>query len=159
MRVLDVATGTGAALVEATRRVGRGGLVVGVDLAEPMVSEAQRRVRTSGASNVTVAVMDAEALGFLSRSFDVVVCAFALYLFPRPEVHQPSPDRTLAVWLDSSIDLSCTDSIQGQSVDVDHRPNGSGGWVESCSILGPMEEVAARQRGVMGDPLRRIVGA
>lgn len=86
MRVLDVATGTGAALVEAARRVGRGGLVVGVDLAEPMVKEARRRVRASGAGNVNVAVMDAEALGFQAGSFHVVVCASALYLFPQPEV-------------------------------------------------------------------------
>jgi O-methyltransferase/aklanonic acid methyltransferase len=39
-RVLDVVTGTGAALFEAARRVGPTGAVVGVDLAEPMVTEA-----------------------------------------------------------------------------------------------------------------------
>jgi ubiquinone/menaquinone biosynthesis C-methylase UbiE len=85
MRVLDVATGTGAALVDAARRVGQAGLVVGVDLAEPMVTEARGRVRQSGVGNVAVAVMDAEALGFRGGSFDVVMCASALYLLPRPE--------------------------------------------------------------------------
>jgi Methyltransferase domain len=38
MQVLDVACGTGAALVEVARRVGPDGLVVGIDLAEPMVA-------------------------------------------------------------------------------------------------------------------------
>src|SRR5215218_699393 len=37
-------------------------------------------------------------------------------------VHQPSPDRTVAVWLDSASDLSCTDSTQAHCVDVEHQP-------------------------------------
>jgi hypothetical protein len=37
-------------------------------------------------------------------------------------VHQPAPDRTLTVWLDLAPDLSCTNSIQDYSVDVDHQP-------------------------------------
>jgi hypothetical protein len=37
-------------------------------------------------------------------------------------VHQPVPDRTLAVWLDSTPDLSCTDSTQAYCVDGEHQP-------------------------------------
>jgi hypothetical protein len=37
-------------------------------------------------------------------------------------VHQPAPDRTLAVWLDSTPDLSCTNSTQADWVDVEHQP-------------------------------------
>jgi hypothetical protein len=37
-------------------------------------------------------------------------------------VHQPSPDRTLAVWLDSTPDLSSTNSTQAYCVDVEHQP-------------------------------------
>jgi ubiquinone/menaquinone biosynthesis C-methylase UbiE len=47
-RVLDVATGTGAALLQAGRPAGPAGMVVGVDLAEPMVAEARRRGREAG---------------------------------------------------------------------------------------------------------------
>jgi hypothetical protein len=35
----------------------------------------------------------------------------------RVAVHQPSPDRTQAVWLDSAHDLSSTDSTQEYPVD------------------------------------------
>lgn len=82
MRVLDVACGTGAALLEATRRVGPDGLVVGIDLAEPMAAEAARRVRTAwyGRGPAAVAVMDAEQLGLRAASFDVVCLASAIYL-------------------------------------------------------------------------------
>jgi ubiquinone/menaquinone biosynthesis C-methylase UbiE len=83
-RVLDVATGTGVALLATTQPVGPAGMVVGVDLAEPMVAEARRRLRESGVANAAVLVMDAEALGFRAGSFDAVLCASALYLLPRP---------------------------------------------------------------------------
>jgi ubiquinone/menaquinone biosynthesis C-methylase UbiE len=83
-RVLDVATGTGVALLEAAQPAGPAGMVVGVDLAEPMVAEARRRLRESGVANAAVLVMDAEALGFRSGSFDAVLCASALYLLPQP---------------------------------------------------------------------------
>ena len=37
-------------------------------------------------------------------------------------VHQPSPDWTLAVWLESTLDLSCIDSTQAHCVDAEHQP-------------------------------------
>ena len=45
-------------------------------------------------------------------SAEVSVCVSA---------HQPSSDRTLAVWLDSAPDLSCNDSTQGNCVDAEHQ--------------------------------------
>jgi hypothetical protein len=35
--------------------------------------------------------------------------------------HQPAPDRTLAVWLDSTPELSCTDSTQAHCLDAEHH--------------------------------------
>jgi|GEM_PF-4708575 len=37
-------------------------------------------------------------------------------------VHQPVPDRTLAVWMDSAPDLTCIDSTQAHCVDAEHQP-------------------------------------
>jgi ubiquinone/menaquinone biosynthesis C-methylase UbiE len=84
-RVLDVACGTGAAMLEAARRTGPTGMVVGVDLAPPMVDEARRRGHEAAIGSAAVLVMDAEALGFRDGAFDAVLCASALYLLPRPE--------------------------------------------------------------------------
>jgi ubiquinone/menaquinone biosynthesis C-methylase UbiE len=83
-RLLDVATGTGAALLQAGQPASPAGMVVGVDLAEPMVAEARRRLSEAGVANAAVLVMDAEALGFRAGSFDAVLCASALYLLPQP---------------------------------------------------------------------------
>jgi cyclopropane fatty-acyl-phospholipid synthase-like methyltransferase len=44
MRLLDVACSAGALVVPAARLVGRGGLAVGVDLAEPMAAVAARQL-------------------------------------------------------------------------------------------------------------------
>src|SRR5215203_5136816 len=52
-------------------------------------------------------------------------------------VHQPALDRTVAVWLDSAPDLSCTDSTQAYCVDVEHQP----------TDLVPMEFVEPASRG------------
>jgi ubiquinone/menaquinone biosynthesis C-methylase UbiE len=78
-RVLDLACGTGAAALEATRLAGPDGTVIGVDLAEPMAAQAARRLRALGRAG-GVAVMDAERLGLRPRSFDLVCCASAVYL-------------------------------------------------------------------------------
>jgi ubiquinone/menaquinone biosynthesis C-methylase UbiE len=80
-RVLDVACGTGAALLEAACLAGPDGFMVGVDLAEPMAARTARRLETldhAGPAG-TAMVMDAERLGFQAASFDVVYCASAIY--------------------------------------------------------------------------------
>jgi O-methyltransferase/aklanonic acid methyltransferase len=85
MRVLDVATGKGAVLIEAARKVGADGRVIGVDLSGAILGEAERVVAASGLANVELRRMDAEHLEFTDKSFDVVTCAFALFMFPDVE--------------------------------------------------------------------------
>jgi O-methyltransferase / aklanonic acid methyltransferase len=80
--VLDVATGKGAVILPAARRVGPEGRVTGVDLSETILKEADRAVRAAGLRNVELRKMDAEQLEFPDRIFDAVTCAFSLFLFP-----------------------------------------------------------------------------
>ena len=82
-RVLDVGAGRGANLLPASKQVGRGGHVTGVDLADGMVRETSAEVRRRGLRNVDVHRMDAEHLGFTNASFDRVLCGFVLYFLPR----------------------------------------------------------------------------
>jgi O-methyltransferase/aklanonic acid methyltransferase len=81
-RVLDVATGKGAALIPVAQRVGATGRIVGIDLSSAMVDEAARAARETGLSNFETRKMDAEHLEFTDASFDAVTCAFALFFFP-----------------------------------------------------------------------------
>jgi len=82
MSVLDVATGTGAALLPAARQIGREGHVTGIDLSGAILKQAERNARAAGLTNVTLRKMDAENLDFPDRTFDAVICAFAIFLFP-----------------------------------------------------------------------------
>lgn len=49
-RVLDVGCGNGAVSLEATRSVGPGGTVIGLDLSAPMLALARRRAERQGVS-------------------------------------------------------------------------------------------------------------
>ena len=84
-RVLDVATGTGAALLPAARRVGSEGHVCGIDLAGAILQEAESAVRMAGLTNVELRKMDAEHLEFPDQVFDAVTNAFSIFLFPNIE--------------------------------------------------------------------------
>ena len=84
-RVLDVATGTGAVLLPAARRVGSEGHVTGIDLSAEILQEAKIAANTAGLTNVELLKMDAEYLEFPDQTFDVVTCAFSIFLFPDME--------------------------------------------------------------------------
>jgi ubiquinone/menaquinone biosynthesis C-methylase UbiE len=110
-RVLDVATGKGAVLVPAAAAVGPRGRVTGIDLSEAMVREAAREIDRLGLENVDVLEMDAEDLRFPDASFDCVLCAFAIFFFPRLDralremrrVLRPGGRIAVTTW-DSSFD-------------------------------------------------------
>jgi ubiquinone/menaquinone biosynthesis C-methylase UbiE len=78
--VLDVACGPGSATLAAKKAVGRGGKVVGIDLAGEMLKLAGKNLGT-----VDLREMDAEALDFPDGTFDSAICQLGLMLFARPE--------------------------------------------------------------------------
>jgi len=78
-RVLDVCCGAGAAALPAARRVGPGGRVIGVDLAERLLARARAKARALGLDNVQFVEGDMNRLETADGSMDVVVCAFGLY--------------------------------------------------------------------------------
>ena len=80
LRVLDVATGTGLLAFEAARRVGPAGRVVGVDVSDGMLAEANRKAAGMELRNIDFVSGDAEHLDLPRASFDRLVCASALVL-------------------------------------------------------------------------------
>jgi O-methyltransferase/aklanonic acid methyltransferase len=84
-RVLDVAAGRGANLFPAAQKVGPGGQVIGIDLAEGMVRETSAEIQRRNLSQASMRQMDAEHLEFPDTSFDAVLCGFAIFLFPHLE--------------------------------------------------------------------------
>lgn len=80
-RVLDVATGRGAALFPAARAVGPDGFVLGVDISAGMLRHTQRQARQLRLGNVAMVQQDAEHLAVRATSFDLVTAAHCLLFF------------------------------------------------------------------------------
>jgi ubiquinone/menaquinone biosynthesis C-methylase UbiE len=76
MRVLDVGTGPGYAAQQAAER---GAVATGVDIADELLELARRRNH-----GIRFLRGDAEDLPFTARSFDALVCNFAINHVPRP---------------------------------------------------------------------------
>jgi ubiquinone/menaquinone biosynthesis C-methylase UbiE len=84
-RILDIATGAGAVLLPAANLLGAEGHVVGIDLSDGLLRQAEALARAEGLTNVELHKMDAEHLEFQDQTFDFVTCAFSLYFFPDME--------------------------------------------------------------------------
>lgn len=77
---LDVGCGTGQTLLELVERVTSAGRVVGLDVSEPMITEAKARVAAAGVSNVELVLGNA-ATEALRGPFDVVFSRFGVMFF------------------------------------------------------------------------------
>jgi phosphatidylethanolamine/phosphatidyl-N-methylethanolamine N-methyltransferase len=81
-RVLEVGVGTGLSLSD----YGKSTRIVGIDISEPMLEKARKRVAAKGLTNVeAIEVMDAENLAVPDASFDVVVAQYVITAIPNPE--------------------------------------------------------------------------
>lgn len=81
-RILEVGIGTGISLLDYSGRA----RVFGVDISEPMLAQARRRVEALRLGFVDgLAVMDAAALDFPDASFDVVMAQYVVTTVPDPE--------------------------------------------------------------------------
>lgn len=84
--VLDVGCGAGFDLIVASRQVGRGGRVCGVDLTAEMVRRARHNLQTAGVENVEIEQIDGEILPYGDKSFDVVLSNGVINLSPRKQL-------------------------------------------------------------------------
>jgi ubiquinone/menaquinone biosynthesis C-methylase UbiE len=76
-RVLDICTGTGAALRPLVGRVGAKGLVVGLDFSSGMLAAA--REKTRGDDQAFLVQADCGRLPFKSGIFSAITCSHAFY--------------------------------------------------------------------------------
>jgi len=80
--VLDVGCGTGSLAIQAKRRVGETGTVVGVDASPEMIEQARRKAARAKA-DIIFEVSRAEALPFPDASVDVVLSTLMMHHLPR----------------------------------------------------------------------------
>jgi phosphatidylethanolamine/phosphatidyl-N-methylethanolamine N-methyltransferase len=112
-RVLEVGVGTGLSLVD----YGKETRIVGIDISEPMLKKARRRVEIKRLANVeALQVMDAENLVIPDAAFDVVVAQYVVTAIPNPEkaldefvrVVRPGGEIILTTRIGAETGLRCT---------------------------------------------------
>ena len=81
-KILDVATGTGALCSPLAKAVGLDGSVMGIDLSEGMLAQAEKNMKKMALGNVDFFQMDAEQLEFKNDYFHAVTCSFGLFFIP-----------------------------------------------------------------------------
>ena len=105
-RVLELACGPGGAGLAAAERVGPTGAVVLSDVVAEMATVARARAAARGLGNITVEVLDLEAIAQPDQSYDVVLCREGLMfaLDPGRAAHEfqrvlrPAGRLAVSVW-------------------------------------------------------------
>lgn len=90
-RVLDLATGTGMVAIEAAKKVGDSGQVIGVDISSGLLKVAQQKINKAKLNNIKLHLADVEALSFGEGSFNCILCCSALPLLT-------NVDADLVLW-------------------------------------------------------------
>jgi ubiquinone/menaquinone biosynthesis C-methylase UbiE len=81
-KLLDVATGTGAAALAAAQALGPAGRVTAIDLAPGMLRQLEAKLDQFSLRTIDVHPMDAAALEFRRDYFDTVLSSFGLFFLP-----------------------------------------------------------------------------
>ena len=136
-RVLDIATGRGAVLFPAAGRVGAGGEVIGVDLADAMAHATSEEAARRGLK-ARVSVMDAEELTFPDEVFDFVTCGFGIMFFPDQDRGLAQMRRVLKPG--GCLAISTWEVAQGADLhpvlkEIGIVPNREPGWITEPDIL------------------------
>jgi ubiquinone/menaquinone biosynthesis C-methylase UbiE len=79
--VVDIACGTGLNFAPIEQAIGPGGRIIGVDLTDAMLAQAQHRIETSGWSNVSLVQADAAEFEFPTE-VDAILSTYALSHVP-----------------------------------------------------------------------------
>lgn len=82
--VVDVGCGTGATTLKLAAAVGAHGVVLAVDISEPLLAVARRRLMRGGHANVRFMQHDAQTHRFERGCYDIVVSRFGVMFFDDP---------------------------------------------------------------------------
>ncbi len=83
-RVLEIGCGAGALTVPLATAVGAAGRVVAVDISEPMLGAARKRIAERGLGNIELRRGDAQVFAFEQAAFDVATSRMGVMFFADP---------------------------------------------------------------------------
>jgi O-methyltransferase/aklanonic acid methyltransferase len=135
-------------LFPVAERVGAGGEVVGIDLADAMAHATSEEAASRGLK-ARVSVMDAEELTFPDESFDCVTCGFGIMFFPDQDrglaqmrrVLKPGGCLAISTWR-----VAQGDDLHPVLKAIGNPPRRNPGWITEPDIL----EALIRRNGFTG---------
>jgi len=81
-RIIDVGCGAGATTIEVARQVGPGGRVLAIDVSQPMLDVARKRLAGNGHCDFLLS--DAQTHAFEQNAFDALLSRFGVMFFEDP---------------------------------------------------------------------------
>jgi ubiquinone/menaquinone biosynthesis C-methylase UbiE len=81
-RILDVCCGSGASAIPAAEAVGPQGFVLGVDLADNLLTLARTKAKRRHLNNIEFRAGDMLDLQLPAMGFDAVICVFGIFFVP-----------------------------------------------------------------------------
>jgi len=84
-RVLDIGCGAGSSTLSVARRLGQGGLCLGVDISGPLIAAAKQHAIKEAVGRAAFLQADAQTHAFEPNSFDAVISRFGVMFFDNPE--------------------------------------------------------------------------
>ena len=82
--VLEIGCGTGAVTLPLAEAVGENGRVLAVDISQPMLEAARKRINEGGTHNVKLLLGDAQVMAFEQSAFDVATSRMGVMFFADP---------------------------------------------------------------------------
>ena len=150
--VVEIACGTGLNFPLIEREIGPGGRIVGVDLTDAMLAHAQRRVETSGWSNITLVQADAAEFEF-PTGVDAILATYPHALLPESRqviAHGAAALSSGGRWV--VLDLKVPDNTPHWLAQLGIATVGRSGSLEEWIVRRPWEEIRLAMQDTLADP-------
>src|SRR6202167_3818134 len=150
--VLDMACGTGLNFSLLEKAIGPAGRIVGVDLTDAMLAQAQDRIGANGWSNVSL--MQADAAGFdFPAEVDAILSTYALSQVPECAAviaHGAAALSAGGRWV--VLDLKVPDRAPGWLTQLGTATVRPFAWIDEWVMRRPWEAIRAAMQEELADP-------
>src|SRR5580698_1609553 len=150
--VIDIACGTGLNFPLIEEVIGPGGRIVGVDLTDAMLAQAQDRIAAHGWSNISLVQADAAEFGFPTQ-VDAILSTYALTQVPECAAviaHGAAALSAGGRWV--VLDLKVPDRTPGWLTQLGTATVRPFAWIDEWVMRRPWEAIRAAMQEELADP-------
>jgi demethylmenaquinone methyltransferase/2-methoxy-6-polyprenyl-1,4-benzoquinol methylase len=149
--VVEIACGTGLNFPLIEQEIGPEGRIVGVDLTDAMLAQAQHRIETNGWSNISLVQADAAEFEF-PTGVDAILATYAHSLLPEPGqviTHGAAALSAGGRWV--VLDLKIPDNTPRCLTRLGIATVGRSGSLEEWIVRRPWEAIRVAMQDTLAD--------